>query len=178
MTSENAEVIFRGEVQLLGWSDTHNGGAKLVLQLSDPADLEPFKHLTAKHGKIAGQILGAVIVKMGGAEQPQRSRDEPEADEAKPKGGALAKLAGMWCRNITFQEWLRNTYPTEWGWSANAIAEPDQAELAHSVVLQLCRIPSFVYLDSPAGEFEQSEFHRLIRLPFSDYLTTKNATPT
>lgn len=171
----NVKTIFKGEVQLLGWSDTHNGGAKLVLQLSDPADLEPFKHLTSRHGKIAGQILGAVIVVPDEAPEPVRSR-EPEPE--KPKGGQLAQLAGMWCRSPVFQEWLQREHGDTWHLAAESFEEPDAYEVAHATVLKLCGIGSLTWLDAPSMDGERAEFHSEIRTPFSAYLTTRNATPS
>lgn len=170
------KTIFKGEVQLLGWSDTHNGGAKLILQLSDPADLEPFKHLTSKHGKVAGQILGAVIVVPEDELEPKRSQ-EPTPDP-QPKGGALAQLAGMWCRNIVFQEWLKANFPAEQRQASEALAEPDAYELARETVLAITHLPRLSWLDANGCEGEVAAFHHLIREPFAAYLSTRNAAPT
>lgn len=170
------KTIFKGEVQLLGWSDTHNGGAKLILQLSDPADLEPFKHLTSKHGKVAGQILGAVIVVPEDEPEPKRSQ-EP-TPEPQPKGGALAQLAGMWCRNIVFQEWLKANFQAEQRMASEALAEPDAYELARETVLVITHLPRLSWLDANGCEGEVANFHQLIREPFAAYLSTRNAAPT
>lgn len=65
-----AIIAFRGEVQLLRWSETSNGGATITLALSDPSDLENFKLMTLKKGQQAGQRLMAVMVELGDDEKP------------------------------------------------------------------------------------------------------------
>lgn len=59
------------EAQLLRWSVTSNGGATLTIQFADEADLEPFKSMTMKAGKIAGQRLMVAVSKIGEQEQEE-----------------------------------------------------------------------------------------------------------
>jgi hypothetical protein len=61
---------FSGEMQLLSWSETNSGGAKIVLALASPKELEAFKLMTVKKGNIAGQRLAVVIVEIGEDEMP------------------------------------------------------------------------------------------------------------
>lgn len=159
-----APVIFHGTVQLLGWSDTHNGGAKLVLQLEDSDALEPFKTLTVKHGKMAGQLL-AIAVALEEPEGPRLSKEELRNPlEEKPKGGPLSNLAGIWCGNPDFHAWLQEYWPDEWSAALELIEQPSDGETAKQVVYYICGVNSLALLDhSPAAA---DLFQRCIRAPY------------
>ena len=145
------------EVMLLAWSESHNGGAKLVLQLADPADLEAFKAMTVKHGKIAGQRLACAFVQIGDDEKPV-------VDEH--KGGPLAQLAGRWCQDERFQAWLAEKFPLAWRQAAGVYGDAHDA--AAEVVRDVCCVASRAELDhNPAAAFE---FHTRIRDPYAAYL--------
>jgi hypothetical protein len=49
------------ECMLAGWSETHTGGVKITFWLQDDEDLEPFRLLTVKKGKTAGQRFYAAL---------------------------------------------------------------------------------------------------------------------
>lgn len=135
---------FQGEVQLAGWSETHTGGCKVTFWLSDTSDLDVFRTLTVRKGNTSGHRLACVLVEIGDDEQP--------VDPAEMKGGPLAKLAGMWCRDRYFIEWLKSAgvdYPDEW-------------------IKDVCAIKRKRELDHNPGAAEA--FHRLIREPFSAWL--------
>lgn len=150
---------FQGEVMLLGWSESHNGGAKVTFQLADPSDLEPFKAMTVAKGKTAGQRLACVLVEIGDDEQPV------ERHEEKPKGGTLAKLAGMWCNDPRFWEWLTKCCDRPCSKTGDA---------AHWI-RQWCSVNSRTELDS--DEEAAARFHSRIREPFSAYLKTLGEPP-
>lgn len=79
----------------------------------------------------------------------------------KPKGGPLAKLAGMWCNDPEFWAWLE-TDPDNACHSASGAA---------ACLYAICGIDSRAELDNdPAAA---SLFHKHIRIPFSDYLSRK-----
>lgn len=142
-------IAFQGEVQLLNWSETHNGGAKIVLQLADTADLDAFKLMTVRKGKVAGQRLAVVMVEIGDDEQPVPQH------EPRQRAGELCVMACTFCADPTFWEWLD--------------AE-DEAE-AKQHVLQTCGVDSRKQLD-----IEQStaaRFHALIREPFLNWKRSK-----
>lgn len=132
---------FQGEAMLAGWSETHNGGAKVTFWLQDSDDLEAFKAMTVAKGKTAGQRLVLVAVEIGDDEQPVQ-HDE------KPKGGELARLAGIFCNNETFQDWC----------------ETNSAEEAAEWIRETCQISSRADLDH--DEDAAKRFHSLVRLPF------------
>lgn len=104
----------QADVMLLGWSETHNGGAKITLQLADIAQLEPFKRMTLKKGKIAGQLMTAVFVEVDGNGEPVAP--EPEAPAAKKRGGGkfplgYCGLAVMWSGDPVFIDFLVENFP-------------------------------------------------------------------
>ena len=87
-------------------------------------------------------------------------------DEAKPeesgelKGGALARLAGMWCESPDFWAWLE-TDPQNAAKSSRGAA---------ACVYAICDITSRVELDHDQQAAEK--FQRLIRGPFIKYLAS------
>ena len=162
------KIIFSGTVQLLGWSDTHTGGAKIVLALESSEDLESFKPLTIKHGKVAGQLLG-IAVALQNAEPPELAPLENPV--ARVKGGPLARLAGMWCQRDDFQQWLCQAFTRIWAEHSVALAEPSMPELAKLTLYSVCNVDSLAKLDhDPAA---QVVFHDLIREPFAALLRAR-----
>jgi hypothetical protein len=145
------------EAMLLSWAETSNGGAKIVLQLADADDLEPFKRMTLAKGKQAGQRLGCAFVEIGDDEKPVERR--------KHGAGPLAQLAGRWCEDVAFQHWLEDAVPTVWAvhWDPARLDET-----AARVVRMMCGVASRSELDTnpTAGR----TFHKLIREPFSEWL--------
>ena len=97
---DSMKPTFAGEIQLSGWSETHNAGCKVTFWLQSPDDLEAFRTLTIRKGNTAGHRFMAALVEIGDDELPI----EPTPSEL--KGGALAKLAGQWCADPVFQKWL------------------------------------------------------------------------
>lgn len=137
----NVQPTFQGEVMLAGWSETHNGGAKVTFWLQDADDLAAFKAMTVAKGKTAGQRLALVAVEIGDDEQPVQRHE-------KPKGGELARLAGQLCQSAQFQEWC----------------EAENAEAAAEWVREVCGIDSRSELDH--DDEAANRFHELVRKPF------------
>lgn len=79
----------------------------------------------------------------------------------KPKGGPLAKLAGIWCHDPEFWKWLET--------------DPDNAchsaQGAAHCLYAICGIESRVELDNDPAAAER--FHRLIRGPYSRHLVAR-----
>lgn len=154
---------FSGEIQLAGWSESHTGGCKVTFWLSSPDELAAFRTLTVRKGNTAGQRFMAALVEVGDDELPVQPA--PVADVGmpitEPKGGALAKLAGMWCADKTFQSWLEldpdNAAPTENG--------------AALCLYALCNIQSRRQLDHDTAAAER--FNRLIRGPYMKWRASK-----
>lgn len=75
-----------------------------------------------------------------------------------PKGGELARLAGIWCRNPDFQTWLSKKHP------GSKFNEGDAADW----VKKICNVNSRAELDSnPNAAWA---FQRQIRQPFMEYM--------
>jgi hypothetical protein len=140
---------FKGEVQLAGWSDTHNGGAKVTFWLPDRDELAPFAGLTARKGNTAGHRFMMVLVEIGDDDQPANQ----------PKGGPLSRLAGQWCGSPEFRAWLASNVLH----TGRVIDEDEAATQLRSI----CAIDSRAQLDSePAA---RQLFDSIIRLPFRAY---------
>lgn len=86
-------VAFKGEFMLAGWSETHNGGAKVTFWLTDPEQLSAFKEMTSAKGKQAGQRLAAVLVEIGDDEEPVDRR-------------TVSQTAAALCKEPLFWAWL------------------------------------------------------------------------
>lgn len=144
---------FSGELQLAGWSETHNGGCKVTFWLADASDLDAFRALTVRKGNTAGHRFMAVLVEVGDDELPVQ---QPKQDDQEPKGGALAKLAGMFCQQSEFWEFLvaRSTGPT----CCESVND------AAATIRHICGIESRAELDSNAEA--AAIFHEQIRLPY------------
>lgn len=141
---------FQGEIQLAGWSDTHNGGAKVTFWLTDATDLESFRALTIRKGNHAGHRFAAVLVEIGDDEQPV----QPVPHQ---KGGELAKLAGQFCNNPDFWKFLHAKH----GWACS------MAEDAAKLIRQRCHINSRSELDHKPEA--ASIFHEQFREPFVEW---------
>lgn len=156
------EPTFSGELQLAGWSESHTGGCKVTFWLSGPDELAAFRTLTVRKGNTAGQRFMAALVEVGDDELPVPPPSVKESlTPETPKGGALAKLAGMWCADKTFQAWLEldpdNAAPNESG--------------ATLCLYALCEIESRRELDHDPAAAER--FNQLIRGPYMKWRASK-----
>lgn len=147
------KTTFQGEVQLAGWSETHNGGCKVTFWLADATDLDVFRALTVRKGNTAGHRLMCVLVEIGDDELPVTEPPAAPAPE-KPQGGALAKLSGMLCSNSEFWRFLTERFRVS----------ITNAEQAAGAVREICKVSSRAELDSNPDA--ASIFHEAIRQPF------------
>lgn len=91
--------------------------------------------------------------------------DKPTVKESltpeKPKGGALAKLAGMWCSDPEFWAWMET--------------DPDNAchsaQGAAACLYAICGIESRAELDHDPVAAEK--FHRTVRGPYQKHLIAR-----
>ena len=149
------------EAMLLRWSETSNGGSTIVLQLVDDGDLAPFRGMTLKKGKIAGQRLQCVLVEVDDQEQPI-------APPAPQKGGQLSILAARWCRDPEFQDWLGNFCNIGFGEGSL-----DRESGSATQVRRLCGVDSRAELDHDALAAARFEAH--IRRPYMEHLQSGNS---
>ena len=96
-----------------------------------------------------GAPMAITALKVGYAMKSDETIEEPNGP---PKGGPLAKLAGMWCQSPDFQEWLEVSTPTE----------------AKLFILEECGIDSRAELDH--HQIAADIFHKNIREPYSEWL--------
>lgn len=158
--SDDIKPVFHGELQLAGWSETHNGGCKITFWLPDASDLDVFRALTVRKGNQAGQRFACVLVEINEQEQPVPPPEPVKAPEPEaPKGGALARLAGMWCADLEFWEFLEYRH----GRYMNGASVGSAAD-AKFIVCKVCRIQSRAELDH--DDMAAALFHGEIREPF------------
>ncbi|KAA5921341.1 hypothetical protein F1536_23150 [Achromobacter xylosoxidans] len=149
-------VAFQGEVMLAGWSQTHNGGAKVTFWLADDTDLEAFKAMTVAKGKTAGQRLALVAVEIGDDEQPVSPHAPDISPQAeKPKGEKLSWLAFNLCRNPDFLDWVGL----------------ESEEVAADHIRAVCEVGSRSDLDHDVTA--AARFHEQIRKPFREWMESR-----
>lgn len=99
-------IAYQGELMLLGWKESHNGGRTVTFLLPEDEVEHPFKPFTVKSGKVGGQRFMAALVQVNEQEQPikqpakreQIGTDDPRhplhkpEKQAKPYGYLAAKL--------------------------------------------------------------------------------------
>lgn len=144
---------FAGEMQLAGWSESHTSGCKVTFWLSSPDDLEAFRALTVRKGNTAGHRFMAALVEIGEDELPVQ-QPTPE----KPKGGELARLAGIWCNEPKFWRWIHESRGVD----------IDNDMQAAQWIRVTCAVNSRADLDHSAHS--SAVFHEDIRQPYMAYL--------
>lgn len=135
-------TIFRGELQLLRWSDTSTGGATVTFQLADVADLVGFKDLTLAKKGMAGQRIAAIMVQV----DDDVEQTAPVAAKVKP--GDLCIVACNFCKDPEFIRWAGAIHPSG----------------ARQFILDTCGVTSRKFLDS--DKVAATRFHTLIREPY------------
>lgn len=147
----NLQPTYQGEVQFAGYSDSSRSGPRVTMRLHDRDDLQLF---VGKEGK----RFALVLVEIGDDEQPVAQ--ETTAVEV-AKGGALAKLAGMWCQEPEFWAFLA-------GCDANGGQVVTNAEEAASAVRAICDVDSRAALDH--DKIGSVRFQTLIRQPYMRWM--------
>lgn len=128
----------------------------------------------------AFQLFGAPDVPMALARitqvaAQQQAQAETIAKEETLKGGQLARLAGMWCNDQEFYQWIRPVYDRMLGGNGNRHGDlnigtdvADWKDFCRHAILVFCDINSRSELDN--NEDAAEKFHRLIRIPYSQWL--------
>lgn len=105
----------------------------------------------------------------------KRDFEEQTKEAERPKGGELAKLAGMLCLKPEFQEFLRFTYSEEWNKAYAAFRLFGAGDRFHDIAAQSLRkilgIESRSQID--ANQDVTERFH-IIRNAFLDFQTKKS----
>jgi len=168
MSESSITPNFAGELQFAGWTDSHTSGPKVTFWLQSEEDLEAFRSLTARKGNQAGHRFMAVFVEVGDDEKPVPPPVMGNPISEKPKGGALSKLAGVWCNDPEFLLWLNSVTHAGIFWHVKNTHE------AAEFVRELCEIESRVELDHDDAAAER--FNRLIRGPYMKYMLARGAS--
>ena len=158
---------FSGEIQLAGWSDTHNGGAKVTFWLPDTESLEVFKGLTAKKGNTAGHRFMAALVEIGDDElpvDPEAGITASETNQREPIGDACYR-AVQWCKDPVFWHWI-----TSLCGDFGSCASENAAKL---FIKETCFIESRKELDT--DNEANKAWHREIREPYRLWLLKDSA---
>lgn len=148
-------TIFNGEMQLMNWGESSANGAWVKFWIT-PEDLEAFRHLKCKSGKIAGHRVAAVLVEIGDDERPVQ-RDTTAKGNNTAKGGALARLAAQLCDDPSFWHFVEEQFD-------QCILDANQCA---DWMREQCGIASRAELDSNADAAEY--FHTYIRKPWLAY---------
>jgi hypothetical protein len=158
-------VVFKGEVQLAGWSESHSGGAKVTFFLSSPEELNAFRDLTVAKGKQAGHRMMMVCVEIGDDEKPVSQADK--------RGGSITKLAAMFCQQERFWQWARLSRPIDWSRAEALTMSSSPVEVSAEWVRLACGVASRSDLDhNPAAA---KLFHEQVRKPYAAYLEDQAA---
>lgn len=158
-------IVYKGEVMLAGWSESHNGGAKVTFFLRDSSELDAFRHLTVAKGKQAGHRMAIVCVEIGEDEMPVNQHDK--------KGGAVTKLAAMFCGQERFWQWALTNHKDSWS-RAEAIALTNEpTKVAAEWIRRVCGVQSRAELDH--NKAAEKIFHEKIRIPYSKSLEDASA---
>ena len=118
-----------------------------------------------RHAKDAYALFGtrgtpvAVAAITQEAAQEQAQKETIESD--KPKGGPLAKLAGMWCDSPYFWKWANLSSPK--GYGVDKVDSEDAAEF----VRKICKIESRSELDH--NQEAARIFNEKIRIPYMEW---------
>lgn len=130
-----------------------------TLRLS--VDIEP-RHARAAFGLFGSPGTPMALAALRTAAQ-QESEPKPEA----PKGGALARLAGQWCQDAGFIDWLMHAHTPQWGEAQAALPDEAPDDWAAWAVRCICEVDSRAELDHQPDAAER--FQRLIRRPYMQH---------
>lgn len=140
------------ELQLLGWSESHNAGCKVTFAVHED-DLEYFKSKTERKGKIAGQIFMAALAEVNDDGQPVPHETKKPSASKFPSG--RTGLAVRWGADPDFRKWLQDSF-----------SEPIVDESAAATMIRsVCWVDSRKLLDGPDAA---ERFDRLIRIPYAE----------
>lgn len=146
------------ECTTAGVKDMADGSLRITLEF------EP-RHATAAFSLFGarGTVCAIVALTPEAAKQSAQKETIDHIGEVtemveKPKGGQLARLAGMWCNDPNFWQFLMDA-------TSFVVTGSEDARMA---VCNYCSIESRAELDNNPEAAEK--FHKLIREPYAEYL--------
>lgn len=138
--------LYQDEVRFMRYADSSRQGASVTFALPDVSYLDRFRGMEGKR-------FACVLIEIGDDEQPVDAKPEPAAP-ALPRGGRLAKQAGILCGQRAFQRQVEQSHPEQWRDAARR-CDGDLAEAAAAVIREVCGIASRAELDHDAGAAER-----------------------
>lgn len=153
LAADGSEAVSIVEASSAGVKDMADGSLRITFEF------EPrFAQAAFALFGVRGRAVAIAALKYGSGAIGSAAAPEPVPEE-KPKGGALARLAGMWCNDPAFCAWL-----TERG----DFARPLDSAGAADVVRAWCYVSSRAELDSQPAAAEH--FNKHIREPYRKHL--------
>lgn len=150
------EATYHGEVRVVRSSYTSKTGPTLTLALHDIEELNKVQGMDGKRYMLALVEIGDDELP---AQQPTKTEGAPQPE--KPKGGPLAKLAGMWCNDGAF-----------WAWAEKEFGQPvESSSDAAAIIREYCDVQSRAELDNSAKA--ETLFQTYIRAPYMKHLATR-----
>jgi len=154
------------ECTTAGVKDMADGSLRITLEFDPRNAKEAFSLFGAR-----GTSCAIVAFTQEAAKQSAQDKII-EAD--KPKGGELAKLAGMWCKEHKFFEFIRPVYDRWMGGDGGGYGDLDsdtiglmgEEQICRHAIYVICKINSRAEID----EFAPELFHKIIREPYSKWL--------
>jgi hypothetical protein len=92
---DETQIVFHGEIMLLGWADSSTRGRTVTFLLAEDSDSHPFKDFTIKSGKRSGQRFMCALAEIGDDEQPVKQEQRN------------SQLAYLWCNDPDFLFWAK-----------------------------------------------------------------------
>ena len=147
------------EAASAGVKDMADGSLRITVEFEPRYAKEAFALFGAR-----GTPLAIAALQVGYAAAKEPPVKESLTTE-KPKGGPLAKLAGMWCADREFQSWVQSTTHSGIFWPCSDSTE------AKLFVCEICEVESRSELDH--NEHAAELFHQVIRGPYSKHLMAR-----
>jgi hypothetical protein len=148
-------VAFKGETMLLAWAESNTRGRTVTFQLPEEGDEHPFRHMTVKSGKRAGQRFAMVLVQID--------------DDERPVEKTPSQMAFLLCRDEQFWHWA----------SERSFAQVDDEESAKFYLLETLSAASGIEVNSRSqidkNPTVRAAYEMQIERPFNEYRKTVGA---
>ena len=166
------DVFYQGEIMLMSGGNPLGQGMWVSFWLDAEGGDHPFAGCTGRGSDHPGDMFAVVFVELDDDDEPinQEKRRRLEAVRGN-RGGALARLAGQWCSNEQFLQYLSEKVQIPKTTKEQPTSRPvdwwRQDDRAARWIRWMCGIESRADLDHNAKAAET--FHEKIRLPFMDW---------
>lgn len=144
------------EASSAGVRDMSDGSLRITFEFEPRHAAEAFALFGPR-----GRAVAIAALKDGAAAVSNSVESHQIAE--KPKGGAWAKLAGIWCNSPHFHAFLNQTYPED--------DHVENSQHAAMAVRAYCGIESRAELDSSSVAL--SRFNELLRRPFMQWMKVR-----